>query len=240
MFTLLQITTTMPVNHVCSDKCFTKRTAIKFITKCRNCDVQCNLSCYGTSSNYPKDGIDKDSNFTFVCTKCFNLLFLSKNRRSSVTDNRTAPSVDGSSSSTNNKSNDTARNSNSNSNQLDFSTAINSIQDRLNEIENNISTKMNKMHKSLEQTVDKNTATENFDSLLREISKSSHTLSKVATYEHLKDSVANICTSIDKKMLDKANDSISEMSSNKPHSLLKSLMANNTHPRHSLDFFFRF
>lgn len=226
----------MPVNHVCSDKCFAKRTAAKIITKCRNCDMQCNLMCYGTSSDYPKNGIDKNSNFNFVCTKCFNSLFLSKNRRSSVTDNRAAPSVDGSSSSTNNKSNDTARNSNSN--QLEFSTAVISILDRLNEIENNMSTNMNKMHQSLEQTVNKDTATENFDSLLREILKASHTLSKVATHEHLKDSVANICTSIDKRMPDKVNDSISEISSNKPHALLKSLMTNNIDSRHSLDFSF--
>lgn len=234
----------MPINHTCSDKCFTKRTAAKNISHCRECDHRCNLQCFGFSSNAVFGEIHKDSNILFVCTKCYHNLFTSKLRRSitksvSVSGKSAAPSVDGVNKSKNDKSAECrSKYDNDNENPSNVASALNSIKDRFDSMEQNIIANITKISESINSNiVDKSTATDNHNKLMNELMKNSHTLSKLATIEHLKDSVANICTSIDKKtqkMIDSTLDT-----SNKSHSLFKSIFLNNNDSsRNALDFSF--
>lgn len=211
----------MPVNHTCSSGCFSKRTASKYIINCRLCDHRCNLQCFSLPPNIASSDFPKELNVSFVCTKCYQILFKNNGHRSSLNKSNVsaklaAPSVDGDGNSTKNSNKNRISNSNS-SQSLENSALLKLVNDRLNLLEINLDQKISKINEGIAQNYEKlnnnlynldmkfkqsdnDTFNYGIDKIMNELLKISHASTKSVTIDQLKESIANICSCIDKRL----------------------------------------
>lgn len=89
----------MPIDHLCSDKCFSKRNSLKNKVLCMKCDHSFNPNCFKITSNEHIKLIHSNANVKFMCDKCNDDIIKSKqlNRRFSnaLKPRLSAPSLDG-------------------------------------------------------------------------------------------------------------------------------------------------
>lgn len=89
----------MSDNHMCNDKCFSKRNASKNIVPCMHCEKNFNVNCFRVTATDHIKFLLSNSNVNFVCDKCIDKHRKHKqsNRISSnaLKHRLSAPSVEG-------------------------------------------------------------------------------------------------------------------------------------------------
>lgn len=234
----------MPVNHTCTENCFTKRLSAKNIINCYCCNHRCNLKCFQLTSNLIVNELSSsDSNAIFVCTNCHPKIKQWKHRRSSLevsslSKKGSATSIDGCPKLDPITDNTLITQTTDNNKKSNLSTSIESINllntmnDRLIGMEQNLR-RMNDLM-NIKNTNDNHTSQQNNlnsrenlkdnldDKIFSEILKISNGITKIATTEQLKSSISNVCMSIDKRIPSK--DLESNSSNHKP--MHKSLILN--------------